>query len=109
VVKQGSSVSSVVQISIDPKDYEKYLRLAYKDAKFAKPRNALGFTKDLPVEDAYPLLLRALDEQAASDPSGAAPASDPKLAQKRKALIEEYLRLFPKGRYRDAFEKARDP
>src|SRR6185369_6710225 len=57
VVKQGSSVSSVDQISIDPKDYEKYLRLAYKDAKFAKPRNALGFTKDLPVEEMEKLML----------------------------------------------------
>jgi len=83
------------------------------DAKGAEARLrtaiAVGRAKDLPVEDAYPLLLRALDAQAVSDPSGATPAEDPKLAQKRKALIEEYLRLFPKGRYRDAFEKARDP
>ena len=57
LVKQGASVASVDQISIDPKDYEKYLRLAYKDAKFAKPRNALGFTKDLPVEEMEKLML----------------------------------------------------
>jgi hypothetical protein len=56
MVKQGSSVSSVDQISIDPQDYEKYLRLAYKDAKFAKPRNALGFTKDLPVAEMEKLM-----------------------------------------------------
>jgi uncharacterized protein involved in outer membrane biogenesis len=57
LVKQGASVPSVDQISIDPKDYEKYLRLAYKNAKFAKPRNALGFTKDLPVEEMEKLML----------------------------------------------------
>jgi len=83
------------------------------DAKGAEARLrtaiAVGRAKELPVEDAYPLLLRALEQQAASDPDGAAPADDPKLAQKRKALVEEYLRLFPKGRHRDAFEKARDP
>jgi hypothetical protein len=56
LVKQGASVPSVDQISLAPKEYEKYLRAAYKDAKFAKPRNALGFTKDLPVDEMEKLM-----------------------------------------------------
>ena len=45
------------QVTIDPREYEKYLRAAYKEAKFPKPRNALGFSKDLPVEDMEKLML----------------------------------------------------
>jgi hypothetical protein len=56
LVKQGASTRSVDDISIDPKDYEKYLRAAYKDAKFPKPRNVLGFAKDLPVPDMEKLM-----------------------------------------------------
>ena len=56
LVKQGASARSVDEITIDPKEYEKYLRAAYKDAKFAKPRNVLGFAKDLPVPEMEKLM-----------------------------------------------------
>ena len=49
------------------------------------------------MEDAYPLLLR-LDAQ---------PPDDPKLATKRKAVVEVPA-LLPEGRHRKAFEKERD-
>jgi hypothetical protein len=79
------------------------IELELGDAKAAESRLrtaiAIGQSKDLPVEDAYPLLLRALDAQL---------PDDPKLAAKRKAVVEEYLRLFPEGRHRKAFEKERD-
>jgi tetratricopeptide (TPR) repeat protein len=79
------------------------IELELGDAKAAESRLrtaiAIGQSKDLPVEDAYPLLLRALDAQL---------PADPKLAAKRKAVVEEYLRLFPEGRHRKAFEKERD-
>jgi hypothetical protein len=57
LIKQGSNVRSVDQVTIDPREYERYLRAAYKEAKFPKPRNALGFSKDLPVEDMEKLML----------------------------------------------------
>jgi hypothetical protein len=57
MVKQGAAVASAEQISIAPEEYEKYLRAAYKDAKFEKPRNALGFAKDLPAPEMEKLML----------------------------------------------------
>jgi hypothetical protein len=57
MVKQGAAVPSAEQISIAPEEYEKYLRAAYKEAKFEKPRNALGFAKDLPVPEMEKLML----------------------------------------------------
>ncbi len=63
VVKQGEAVKSVDAVKIEPQEYEKYLRRAYKEAqfpkdtKFPKPRNFIGVQKDLPVEEMEKLML----------------------------------------------------
>ena len=57
LVKKGSSVSSVDDVKIEPEEYEDYLKRAYKEAKFPKPRNFLGFQKDIPKEDMEKLML----------------------------------------------------
>ena len=58
MVKKGASVtSSLDDIKIEPEEYESYLKRAYKEAKFPKPRNLLGFTKDLPKEEMEKLML----------------------------------------------------
>jgi tetratricopeptide (TPR) repeat protein len=72
------------------------------DAKAAESRLrtaiVVGRSLNLPVEDAYPLLLQALAKQG---------DGDAKQVAKVKAVADEYLRLFPDGRFRDAAEKAR--
>ena len=57
LVKKGSPVKSVDEVQIDPAEYEKYLERAYKAAKFPKPKNIIGFTKDLPREEMEKLML----------------------------------------------------
>ena len=57
LVKKGSSVASVDEVKIEPQEYEIYLKRAYKDAKFPKPRNIIGFQKDLPKEEMEKLML----------------------------------------------------
>ena len=57
LVKQGEAVKSVDDVKIEPQEYEKYLRRAYKEAKFPKPRNFIGMQKDLPVEEMEKLML----------------------------------------------------
>jgi hypothetical protein len=57
LVKQGAAVKSVDEVKIEPQEYEKYLRRAYKEAKFPKPRNFIGMQKDLPVEEMEKLML----------------------------------------------------
>ena len=44
-------------------DYEIYLAQVYKAAKFPKPRNMIGFLKDLPVEDMEKLILAHIEVQ----------------------------------------------
>jgi len=57
LVKKGSSVTSVDEVKIEPQEYEIYLKRAYKEAKFPKPRNLIGIQKDLPKEEMEKLML----------------------------------------------------
>ncbi|MDE2287476.1 MAG: DUF748 domain-containing protein [Burkholderiales bacterium] len=43
-------------ITVAPNEYNKYLELAYKAAKFPKPRNFIGFAKSLPPAEMQKLL-----------------------------------------------------
>jgi uncharacterized protein involved in outer membrane biogenesis len=74
--RRGPTGFSVDQVTLEPKEYEKYLRMAYAAEKFAKPKNALGITKHLPVPEVEKLIythiqigpedLRALAAQRAA-------------------------------------------
>jgi hypothetical protein len=48
---------AVDEVTIAPEEHDKYLRAAYKDAKFDRPRNAIGLLKDLPVPEMEQLML----------------------------------------------------
>jgi hypothetical protein len=56
-LKQGQTSISVDGLNIEPAEYEQYLKLAYKAETFPKPRNLLGFAKDLPVPEMEKLML----------------------------------------------------
>ena len=55
--RAGKAPASVDAVTVDPAEYEKYLRRAYGDERFPKPRNALGFARDLPVPEMEKLML----------------------------------------------------
>ena len=55
--KKGSPEISVDDVTIAPEEYEKYLTLAYKAAKFPKPRTMVGLLKKLPVPEMEKLML----------------------------------------------------
>jgi Domain of Unknown Function (DUF748) len=57
LVKKGSSVTSLDQVKIEPQEYEIYLKRAYKEARFLKPRNLIGLPKDLPKDEMEKLML----------------------------------------------------
>ncbi len=44
-------------IAVAPEEYPVLLKRVYKDEKFPKPRNAVGLTKDLPVEEMEKLMI----------------------------------------------------
>jgi len=82
LAKKGTAAPSVDDVVVAPDEYEKYLRRAYKEAKFPKPRNALGFVKDLPVDETEKLMLTGI--QVSDDDLF-------KLANQRGQAVKEYL------------------
>jgi uncharacterized protein involved in outer membrane biogenesis len=58
LVRQGNAPQSVDDVHIDKAEYERYLKAAYSDEKFAKPRNIIGLAKDLPVSEMESLMLK---------------------------------------------------
>jgi len=57
LVRSGEPPPSVDVVKVDDKEYEALLARAYKAADFAKPKNAIGFPKDLPRAEMEALLL----------------------------------------------------
>lgn len=79
--KDGES-ASVDAVKIEQEEYLKYLTMAYKQEPFPKPRNMLGFVKDLPQEEMENLMfthIEVTDEDLRA------------LAQQRAAAVHDYL------------------
>jgi hypothetical protein len=55
--RAGTAPASVDAVTVEPAEYEKYLRRAYGEEKFPKPRNVLGIAKELPVAEMENLML----------------------------------------------------
>jgi Domain of Unknown Function (DUF748) len=81
VVGNGESVD-LSTVSVDPKEYDKYLSKAYKSADFKKPRNFVGLTKSLPDDE----MKSALAANAPIDD-----ASLRQLAQQRAQAVQQYF------------------
>lgn len=61
MVKKGQPPVPVDEVNIEKQEYEKYLKLAYKEEKFPKPRNVLGMAKDIPAPEMEKLILTHLE------------------------------------------------
>lgn len=55
--REGKAPASVDAVTVESVEYEKYLRRAYGDERFPKPRNVIGIAKDLPVPEMETLML----------------------------------------------------
>ena len=99
MVKQGASVASVDEVKIDPHEYEKYLKKAYKAAKFPKPRNAIGIAKDLPPEEMEKLMLTntpVSDEDLKQLANARAQATKDFVTRGERVALERVFLLSPK-------------
>ncbi len=56
MIDKGQSPVPLAELTIAQAEYEKYLTLAYKAAKFSKPRTALGVAKALPPPEMEKLI-----------------------------------------------------
>ena len=61
MVKKGQPAVPVDEVKVEPAEYEKYLKMAYKEEKFPKPRNFLGMAKDLPAPEMEKLMLTHIE------------------------------------------------
>jgi hypothetical protein len=61
MIKDGQKAVPVDEVIIGPDEYEPFLRKAYKEETFPKPRNALGFAKKLPVPEMEKLILAHIE------------------------------------------------
>ena len=65
LVRQGTAPKSVDDVQVDKPEYERYLKAAYGDESFPKPRNVIGLPVDLPVAEMESLMLK--NAQATDD------------------------------------------
>jgi hypothetical protein len=65
LVRQGTAPKSVDDVQVDKPEYERYLKAAYGDESFPKPRNVIGLAVDLPVAEMESLMLK--NAQATDD------------------------------------------
>jgi hypothetical protein len=82
LMKKGGEGVSVDAVELAPADYPVFLKQAYREAKFPKPRNLVGMQKDLPVEEMEKLML-------ANIPSGDDEVRD--LALRRAETVQSWL------------------
>ncbi|HET6488679.1 MAG TPA: DUF748 domain-containing protein [Syntrophales bacterium] len=57
LIRKGEKVGSVDEITIEPKEYDQYLKRAYSAEKFPKPRNFIGLEKGLPNDEMEKLMM----------------------------------------------------
>jgi uncharacterized protein involved in outer membrane biogenesis len=55
--RAGKAPASAAEVTVETTEYERYLRRAYSEEKFPKPRTAIGTEKELPVEEMETLIL----------------------------------------------------
>jgi len=58
LVRQGQAQRSVDDIQFEKDEYPKYLKAAYGEESFPKPRNLIGFAVDLPVAEMEKLMMQ---------------------------------------------------
>jgi len=61
MLKDGKPAVPVDEVAVAPDEYEKYLKLAYKDEKFEKPKNFIGMTKGLPAPEMEKLIIAHIE------------------------------------------------
>ncbi len=58
LVRRGEGAKSVDEVQIDAKEYAQYLKAAYGEESFPKPRNLIGLAQDLPVPEMEKLMMQ---------------------------------------------------
>ncbi|HTH76059.1 MAG TPA: DUF748 domain-containing protein [Trinickia sp.] len=81
----GAQPADLSAVTLTPDEYSRYLKQAYMDADFKKPRNFVGLTKTLPDED----MKRALAFHAKVDDTSLHALADQRAQNVRRYLSEK--------------------
>jgi len=60
-VSAGGDVAAIDKVQVDPQEYPKYLELAWRAAKFDKPRNVIGLVKSQPPAEMERMMLAHIE------------------------------------------------
>jgi hypothetical protein len=58
LARKGEAPRSVEDVQVAPSEYPQYLKAAYGEETFPKPRNIIGLAQDLPVPDMEKLMMQ---------------------------------------------------
>jgi len=58
LARKGQAPKSLDEVQVDKSEYPQYLKAAYGDESFPKPRNVIGLAKDLPVPEMEKLMMQ---------------------------------------------------
>jgi hypothetical protein len=58
LARKGQAPRSVDEVQLDKSEYAQYLKAAYGEEKFPKPRNVIGLAQDLPVPEMEKLMMQ---------------------------------------------------
>jgi uncharacterized protein involved in outer membrane biogenesis len=58
LARKGAAPRSIEDVQVDKSEYPQYLKAAYGEEKFPKPRNLIGLAQDLPVPEMEKLMIQ---------------------------------------------------
>ena len=58
LARKGQAPRSVDEVQVDKGEYEQYLKAAYGEESFPKPRNVVGLAQNLPVPEMEKLMMQ---------------------------------------------------
>ncbi|HEX9789005.1 MAG TPA: hypothetical protein VGB09_13305, partial [Candidatus Binatia bacterium] len=58
LARKGEAPRSIDAVQVDKNEYPRYLKAAYGDESFPKPRNIIGLAQDLPVPEMEKLMMQ---------------------------------------------------
>jgi hypothetical protein len=97
--REGKAPASAGAVTVEKAEYEKYLRRAYGDERFPKPRNVIGIAKDLPVPEMETLMLthaQVTDEDLRLLANARAQAAKDWIVDEGKVPAERVFLVAPK-------------
>ena len=111
MLKKGQKAIQVDDVNVMPEEYPGYLKAAYKEEKFPKPRNIIGMAKSLPAPEMEKLMLTHIevkDDELRNLASQRAQQVKEHILKSGKVEQERVFLIEPKSLQPEKKEKLKD-